>query len=107
VEQTQAPEPSVPVPTQADNDKDDDDSNSDDDNPLACTESKHTKGPFCSPKDGELWYVGGDYEVTWNKNQWGANNTEVYITLKYVEFGNSGQVASSVQSPRPALADVY
>lgn len=69
----------------------------DDSENLKCDQSNQTRGPFCSPEDGQLWYVGGHYEVTWNKDTWGSNVTDVYIQLKYKDFGDNGKVAETVR----------
>ncbi|KAI5779217.1 hypothetical protein EDC01DRAFT_621747 [Geopyxis carbonaria] len=61
----------------------------------ACDKNKYVgDGPFCNPKNGTSWYVGGKYYVSWDDGIW-APNSSVSITLNYENPGKSGKIAQN------------
>jgi len=64
---------------------------------LAETGNKQPFIPFCAPRNGTKWWVGGNYYVTWNPSHW-AKNSSVKIVLNYYHAGEGGKVAKTWES---------
>ncbi|KAL7269428.1 hypothetical protein RUND412_007910 [Rhizina undulata] len=92
-----------PTETASNTPEDQKDDGSNDDPVTGCNASKYEITgpgkttpyvPFCAPRNGTEWWVGGHYYVTWNRNFWERNST-VVLTLNYVNYGGAGMVVDT------------